>query len=240
MENLELQKKIINLGKLFVKELKLEPGVDTFSRWMAHFIAEKIVIAEESEGSVKQAAEKECFEVILKLWEHRRSLPSGRRPLESFEPILATLSKLNPDNEEPYFFNPFQNRDLTELKTDISDFNSVEAWLNIVTEIDKTSRIWIEYALTQATNNAKNEKTKEWIESTINLPNDNIEVTIVNSLVEERPFFDFEDDDQDDFSKKYNTERLKKRVSELKKYSELNTFLLAKYEDELKKLSSTK
>lgn len=238
MENLELQKKIINLGKLFVKELKLEPGVDTFSRWMAHFIAEKMVIAEESEGSVKQAAEKECFEVILKLWEHRRSLPSGRRPLGNFEPILTTLSKLNPDKEEPYFYNPFQNRDLTELKADISDFNSVEGWLSIVTEIDKTSRIWIEYALTQATNNAKNEKTKEWIENALNLPNDNIEVTIVNSLVEERPFFNFEDDIQDDFSKKYNSEKLKKRVSELKKYSELNKFLLAKYEDELKKLNN--
>ena len=44
-----------------MKELKLEPGVDTFSRWMSHYLAEKISVAEQSEGGEKEAAEKECF-----------------------------------------------------------------------------------------------------------------------------------------------------------------------------------
>jgi hypothetical protein len=44
MESSETLDKIINLGKLFVKEFKLELGVDTFSIWMAHYLAEKITI----------------------------------------------------------------------------------------------------------------------------------------------------------------------------------------------------
>jgi hypothetical protein len=42
MENLEQSEKIIDLGKMLVKELGLEPGGDTLARWMAHYLAEKI------------------------------------------------------------------------------------------------------------------------------------------------------------------------------------------------------
>ena len=42
MEQSEQQKAILELGKLFVKELDLEKSVDTLSRWMAHYVAEKI------------------------------------------------------------------------------------------------------------------------------------------------------------------------------------------------------
>lgn len=48
MENSELQEQIINLGKLLVQELKLDPGSDTFSKWMAHYIAEKMKTAEQA------------------------------------------------------------------------------------------------------------------------------------------------------------------------------------------------
>lgn len=174
MENLEQRKKIINLGKLFVKELKLEPGVDTFSRWMAHYLAEKITIVERLEGNEREAAEKECYDVILKLWEHRHTLPSGRRPFQSFEPILDALSKLNPDTEEPFFYNALRNQAPAELEMDNLEHKSVEEWMDIAKEIDKTARIWIEYALGQAANNAKNERTKQWVENAINL-SDNVD-----------------------------------------------------------------
>ncbi len=101
MENSELQEQIINLGKLFVQELKLDPGVDTFSKWMAHYIAEKMKVAEQAlSDEDKKEAEKECFETILALWKHRWSLPSRKRPSEEFEPILKTLERLNPDAKE--------------------------------------------------------------------------------------------------------------------------------------------
>lgn len=238
MENLEQQQeKVINLGKLFVKELKLEPGVDTFSRWMAHYLAEKISIAEQSEGSEKEAAEKECFNVILKLWQHRHSLPSGRRPFESFEPILDTLSKLNPDTEEPYFYKAFLSKDIAGLEIDNLDHKSVEEWMNIAKEIDKTARIWIEYTLNQASKNAKNEKTKEWIENTIEFSN-NTETDIINVLLDNNPSFNIDKDDKDDFSKQYDLKRLTKRISQLQKYAKLNEAILNAYKTDLERLSS--
>ena len=234
MESSETLEKIINLGKLFVKELELGPGVDTFSRWMAHYLAEKITITEQLQRKEKKIAEKECFEVILKLWQHRHSLPSGRRPLQSFEPILEVLSKLNPDKEESYFYHTMRNQDLSELETDNLDFKSVEKWTNIAEEIDKTARIWIEFALSQAANIAKNEGTKGWIKNTINL-SDNTDTLIINILLDNKTSFDDEDYDKIDLSKKYDIEKLKKRISELEKYTQLNETLLKAYEAELGK-----
>lgn len=233
MENLELQEKVINLGKLFVKELKLEPGVDTFSRWMAHYLAEKISVAEQSEGDEKEAAEKECFEVILKLWAHRHYLPSGRRPLQSFQPILDLLSELNPDTEEPYFYKAFRNQDLIELKVENLDYKSVEEWISFIKEIDKTAKIWIEYALGQAVENAKNERTRAWIENAI-IFSDNADIGVIKFLLDKNPLFDLEDHNKDDFSKQLDIDVLKKRISQLKKYSLVNETLLKAYEAKLK------
>lgn len=235
MENLELQEKIINLGKLLVKELKLEPGVDTFSRWMAHYLADKITVAERSEGKEKGIAEKECFDVILKLWEHRHSLPSGRRPFQNFEPILDTLSQLNPDTDKPYFYNSWRNQDLAELETNNLDYKSIEEWMDIVKEIDKTARIWIEYALDQAANNAKNERTREWIENAVNL-SDSTDTGVIKSLLDKNPLFDIKNYEEGEFSKQYDIERLKKRITQLQKYSQLNDTLLKAYETELENI----
>lgn len=223
------------MGKLFVEELKLEPGVDTFSRWMAHYIAEKMTIAEQSEGSIKKEAEKDCFDTILKLWQHRQSIPSGKRPLENFEPIIEALSKLNSDKEEPYFYLPHNNRDKKEPSAaDLDDKAEVEKWMGIIETVDKTARIWIEYALGRAVTKAKDEKTKAWMEAASKLP-DSADVDLIDTLLDEVPLFDYEDD-KDEFSKRYDIERLKKRISELSKYNELNSVLLAEYQKELDRL----
>lgn len=234
MESSETLDKIINLGKLFVKEFKLELGVDTFSRWMAHYLAEKITIAEQSQGKEKEIAEKECFDIILKLWQHRNYLPDGRRPFQSFEPILEILSRLNPDKEETYFYRAMRNQELSELETDNINYKSVKKWTDIALEIDKTARIWIEYALSQAASIAKNDTTKEWIENAVNLP-DNSDTSIISILLDRNLSFDVENYDRDDFSKKYEVEKLKKRISQLQKYTRFNEALVKAYEAELEK-----
>lgn len=105
MENLKRQKQIINLGKLLVKELGIENSVDTLSRWMAHYVADKIVFIENlTDGKEKDNAQKECFEIILRLWKNRWELPAGKRPLEDFEPILKVLEKINPEKEDLFFY----------------------------------------------------------------------------------------------------------------------------------------
>ncbi len=109
MENLELQKQIISLGKLLVKELGSEENVDTLSRWIAHYLAEKILEAEALLiVQEKKDVERECFEIILKLWEQRWVLPSGKRPFEEFEPLLEVLEKINPEALHVFFSFDFE------------------------------------------------------------------------------------------------------------------------------------
>lgn len=69
----------MNLGKKLVKELDLDPGVDTLARWMAHYIAEQIILLEQKSGEEKKLAEERCIDMILKLWSHRATLPNGLR-----------------------------------------------------------------------------------------------------------------------------------------------------------------
>ncbi|OCA71937.1 hypothetical protein BBI01_07205 [Chryseobacterium artocarpi] len=230
MENSEQQKKIINLGKLFVKELELEPGVDTLSRWMAHYLAEKISYAEESIGMDKDKAEKECFEIILSLWKNRHTLPRGRRPFYNFESIIDTLNQLSPDNEEPYFYTAMQRDETTEFATEHFDYKSVEDWLNIVKEIDKTARIWIEYSLKRAASKAIDKDIGEWVENSTEL-DDRADVTIITTILDNQ--FLLYDENKEDLVKNSEIKRLQKRIAELKKYLELNKILLVNYENDL-------
>ena len=114
MGDSETRKRIISLGKQLVEELDLEPGVDTLARWMAHYIAEQMIIAEKSDGDDKAQAEKQCFETILYLWQHRSLLPNKYRPFENFDPIFRVLEKLDPDHKEPYYLK-YSNDKLTNL-----------------------------------------------------------------------------------------------------------------------------
>lgn len=235
MENSDQQTQILNLGKLFVKELGLEPGVDTFSKWMAHYIAEKMTVAEQlSPGADKKEAEKECFETILKLWEHRWSLPSGKRPLKEIEPILKTLERLNPEKQEPYFYHSLDH-ELSELEKDNPDLKEIMGYTNMALQIDKTARIWIDFVLHQAALKAKKEKTTTILTNATNLY-DNEDVIAFRLILDSHASINLENYNEDDVQNKYRAEKLKKRIEELEKFSKLNEFLLENYKKEYKAL----
>ena len=95
MGPLKRSKSVISLGKRLVEELGLEPSVDTLGRWMAHYIAELIKAVEEADNSKERRKNQEkCYQTILKLWEHRSSLPDGARPLSSIEGVLKAIKSL--------------------------------------------------------------------------------------------------------------------------------------------------
>src|SRR3954464_10264175 len=100
-----MQQQIINLGKQLVQSFASEQhgDVDLLSRWMAHYIEQQMMAVENATGAEKVAAEERCFRTIVSLWEHRSTLPNGRRPFESFEPIFEALARLHPDQERPYY-----------------------------------------------------------------------------------------------------------------------------------------
>lgn len=216
MENSGQQNKIINLGKLLVNELGLTNSTDTLSRWMAHYLAEKISQLESlPSGEEKNEVEKVCFESILKLWEHRWLLPPGNRPFESFEPIFKVLEKINPDTDT-HFYNRHQ-KILSKGKSEL-DFTEINQCLEMITQTDKVARIWIIYILERAVSNVKNEKIETFLENAINDPNDGDINIIMNFMDEEKAKLD-----------KYRLETLFKRTEELKRFSSLNEFLLNEY-----------
>ena len=232
MENLEQQTQVINLGKLLVKELDLDSTTDTLSRWMAHYIAEKIVLVEQLQGEEKNGTEKECFELILKLWDHRWCLPNGKKPFEDFEPILGLLQKLNPDNPEPLFFVEFSKKELNEIDIEEPDFEHIEYWSGIAQEIDKVARVWITAILEQATAKINKEKTKEWLENSIHVSR-NQDVQIVEIL------FGEDSENRNIAPKDHREKKIKRRIKQLEKFAELNEVVLKIYLDELELLNNS-
>jgi len=92
MEKLKRSDSVIELGKRIVKELSMEKGTDTLGRWMAHYIAELIESAENCHDAVeKEKAEEKCFSMILKLWEHRSTLPRSINPIMDYAHILEAI-----------------------------------------------------------------------------------------------------------------------------------------------------
>jgi hypothetical protein len=103
------EEEIIKLGEKIVNELQLEPSVNTLGRWMSHYVAELMIQAEKSkEESDKKAKQKECSEIILKLWEKREHLPHISTPLSGLKAFTDLLDAFN-ENEHPSpFFRGFK------------------------------------------------------------------------------------------------------------------------------------
>ncbi len=159
-EDLETKERIISLGKTIVQELKIEPGVDTLSRWMAHYVAELIVKAEKAPREEKAEFEKECFETILKVWKRRSSFPNGRRPFEEFEPIFDTLEYLSKETG-----NSFRSQ-LPDFmrEDDFEENNEVYSWLRKTVDASDFMKRLQRFCLSEAYYGADNERTKKWLE----------------------------------------------------------------------------
>ncbi len=154
MESLETQQSVINLGKQLIDNFK-DDEVDEITAWMCNYIAEKILLAEQTDNEVTK---QECFDTILKLWERHSSFPDGKRPFENLEPILETLVSLNPNNQNNrYLSNPFARLSSYKDDTDLND------WLKMSEVLDKNSRILICFCIDQAIKETVDENTKSWL-----------------------------------------------------------------------------
>lgn len=231
MEHLEQATQIIDLGKLIVKQLDLDRSVDTLSRWMSHYLAGKLTELDTLEGESKEAAEKECFELILKLWEHRHAYNNNVKPLKEFDTIIEFLDKLSIKKESPLFFNYLDKEKLPKLEEDNPKIETIEEWISLTKGIDKIARAQIEFALNQAAKLAKNDETLKWIEKSKGL-SQNADIFISEKLL---LTFSKEDDllvsDKDDAVEEY-----KHRINQLEQFSRINEYMLGQLKEEVDKL----
>jgi hypothetical protein len=140
--------RLLDLGKIIVRELLLEPGVDTLGRWMAHYLAEKIVAAEEAEDpKTRCLAQTEASELILKIWAHRTGWPKDRRPFQRFDSILDALQSLTPGHNQHRFVRVLGR--IPQGAVDEQD-GDVQAWLRLGLELEKNARALVDVCLSQA------------------------------------------------------------------------------------------
>jgi hypothetical protein len=92
---LKLPRDVLELGRHLVRELGFDDQRDTLGRWMAHHLAELINKAENgATGTERVRARKNATETILKIWEHRASLPGNAYPLAPYsEGCRSTTAK---------------------------------------------------------------------------------------------------------------------------------------------------
>ena len=236
MEQSEQQKAVLELGKLLVNELGLEKSVDTLSRWMAHYVAEKIKYAESlSEGAKKKNAEKECFSLILDLWKHRWNYKSDRQPLRNFNHLFNILENLNPEKEEPYFYRLANTRS-DEKEDDSFELANLNKLSPLALQIDKVARIWINYLLHEAAAKTKNKKIEKIIDHAVRLP-DSMDARIIQIVFSD----EMEDNnkksiDRKKLDRKNKVETLDRRIIELQKFKKVNEYLIGQFKKELSKL----
>ncbi|WP_368497175.1 hypothetical protein [Herbiconiux sp. A18JL235] len=95
---------MLELGKLLAAQLE---QTDTLGRWMAHYLAERMVSLEQETGSDRDAAKGEVADLILRLWSLRRQLPGDRLPLAEVDEVEAVLERLTPGRRPWAYFGAF-------------------------------------------------------------------------------------------------------------------------------------
>ncbi|MBC7410084.1 MAG: hypothetical protein H7339_17000 [Arcicella sp.] len=237
MEKLESREKVINLGKLLVKELNLNQSVDTLGRWMAHYLAIKMNEVEDASGIEKSILEKECFDTILEIWSHRWNLPSNSKPLRNFKPIFDFLVKLNPDRERPFYFdNAITDKKEAEAKKIFKRYG----WLEIAKDADKYARICIDQALNNAALELSSTEQAKWLSNIPRLTED-VDVNIIKIVLHRE-----KDSDQIDGTekskvkliKKIEIEKLQSNIDFLQNFKKIHGKLLRDLRQKLAALSN--
>jgi len=225
-----MQEKVISLGKALVEELGLESGVDTLSRWLAHYVAEQLACLENAKGEEKSQVQHRCFETILTLWQHRSSFRNKHRPFENFEAIFKTLDALNP--ETPHSYYRYWNQD-NETDRAVTD-EDAKHWLDMAIKIDHAARDWIGFALNQAVERVLDDKTRAWLEKSISvMPDDDLAVVI-------RLLSKSSEINGDDDIGRIKNDRIKSLEEKLKKldvFIQLSQLIRDEIKDEIQKIN---
>jgi len=242
MEKLNIQEAVLLLGQQLVNKLGLEPGSDTFGRWMCHYIADQMVKAENSEGEVKEAAQQKCFETILQFWRHRWQLPSGERPFENFERILFLIERLDPESRRNFYYHQLPERN--NLVVDIDDEQA--KWIKFAESVDKSARVCIEFAIDRCTELAKDSETENWLKYG-SLAESGLDSQAIAKLtnIDLNSFLDaYENDDEvsqqttEEINKKYAVEKINLRIQHLEQLSKANNAIVKGLKAKLKKISN--
>lgn len=207
------------LGNKLKKSLQQIDG-DEVVAWMAHYLAEKMVVAESANHETSIQAKRECFETILLLWEYRVHFPDNARPFHNLTAIFNVLSQLDPQNSSPYYF---RYKDPNH-----SPSTEVDQILNAITNLDKAARTIISFYIRESMLQATNDSVLEWLSTIEGLVNSD-EFNILIKLI---PELNDKEIDLNENRKKELSEQIKR----LEVFEELSKDVKYALKSELKKL----
>lgn len=148
--------RVLALGRRLVESLREDGRDDPISAWMAHHIAGLMVAAESTTSPAERdAAQVRCMDAILKLWDHRGTLPGKARPFGKAQAALDFLAKLDPHSTESLFFRMrLPRRPGTSPQND---------WLARAEAVDAAARMLVRHCLEQAFHGDASE-LRAWVE----------------------------------------------------------------------------
>lgn len=219
------QSKIISLGNQLVALLDAEHNVDQLTRWMAHYVAEQITLAESATGEAKATAEARCYDTILKLWAHRGDLPVHSRPFERFATIFRVLERIDPESAHG-FYHRF-GRDEPPKR------GSLEAMIQFIIDLDDAARILLELGLVAAVERATDEQTEKFLRDAVPAVRDR-EVDAVQKLV------DLAEEPHGADAEKKLAERLRSRIDTLDRFAKMCAGVRENFATQLKGLEGEK
>lgn len=208
MDNSETHAKAIRLGNELVKLMELERGGNTLARWMAHYIAEQMTLADKSEGMEKAEAEANCFNTILKLWRHRASMPMGMRPFENFDAIFRVLERLDPQGSGGFY------RELWDPNV-VPEPDSIEAIAAVITAVDRAARVLIEQTVSLAASTACGETDKAML-SDGDISDDSADIDLIRQLTR----FGVHEELTPEMIRKMEINRIRRRIETLDWFEE--------------------
>ena len=225
-----MQQKIISLGKLITQELDLDKGVDTLSKWMAHYLAEKIVLSESLSGNQRVLADQECFKIISEIWKHRWSLPEGDAFLKKYGPLIETLQKLDPAKETSFYSLPELKFGLPIDSDDQYD-DVAKSKFDIALEVDRLARTLISDLLHQGASEIKlSEERQDLIDAAIEVI-EAPDTTIIQFVTDPKYSQERKIDKREE-----RIHELKERIKTLADFDWIRIPLLKEYQQELAEL----
>ena len=157
MENSDRFETLTRLGEKILKELEGGTHPETLTRWMAHYLAEKLAEANAAQGTERAETQRVCAQEIVHLWEHRLALPIKNRPFSEFDTALRVLEALQQNETSSRYFRFF--RDLDE---EFPEDNEYKKWVQSAVGIDSAARVIIRFYLSMITS-ASQERSEEWL-----------------------------------------------------------------------------
>lgn len=187
---------------------------------MAEYLGEKLTAVKQVRGAQREVLQKECADLILKLWDRRHHLPQGTRPLESYEPLFVVLNELSLSSPRYSVL-----RDLPQTNKNSAAGKIIQG----VLAIDRSATALIWYYLAEAVGTIS-KKDRRWAKILTEIKPSPWDIQIVLATMEDAESLS----NKQERMNRQQREKLKTMLTKLDRFEKLTVSLRALLEEKIK------